>query len=120
MVLSRGLRNDRNPQLSGAKRTYLLAKISSNLRPPKLERRRARNFSGSTFRILPPALKGAFFAQLVQCRAVIPCVSKASMTPSKISATPIAETKNPTIRVIASMPIAPSLLESLLAYARHR
>jgi hypothetical protein len=29
--------------LSGAKRTYLLAKISSNLRPLKLQRRRARN-----------------------------------------------------------------------------
>jgi hypothetical protein len=34
-------------QLSGAKRTYLLAKISSNLRPRTLQRRRARNLGWS-------------------------------------------------------------------------
>jgi len=51
----------------------------------------------------------------IQCRFVIPCDSSASMTPSKISATPIAETKKPTIRVMASIPIGPNVFESLLA-----
>jgi hypothetical protein len=39
--------------LSGAKRTYLLAKISSNLRLLKLERRRARNIEELDFFLLP-------------------------------------------------------------------
>ena len=51
----------------------------------------------------------------IQCRFVIPCDSSASMTPSKISATPIADTKKPTMRVIASIPIGPNVFESLLA-----
>jgi DNA-binding transcriptional LysR family regulator len=50
-----------------------------------------------------------------QCKAVTPWVSNASMTPLKISATPIAETKKPTMRVVASIPIAPNLSESLPA-----
>jgi hypothetical protein len=50
-----------------------------------------------------------------QCRAVTPWVSKASMTPSKIRATPIAATKKPTMRVMASIPIAPNLSKSLTA-----
>jgi hypothetical protein len=41
-------------QLSGAKRTYLLGKISSNLRPLKLERRRAGNLGWSERNYLPP------------------------------------------------------------------
>lgn len=51
----------------------------------------------------------------VQCSVVIPIVCKASTTPSKISATPIAETKKPTIRVATSIPIAPNRAASLLA-----
>jgi hypothetical protein len=45
-------------QLSGAKRTYLLAKISSNLRPLKLERRRARKEEGRLY-FRPPPSPGA-------------------------------------------------------------
>jgi len=41
-------------QLSGAKRTYLPAKISSNLRPLTLERRRARKGEGPLFFRPPP------------------------------------------------------------------
>ena len=46
--------------------------------------------------------RGAF-----QCKDETPCASKASITPSKIRPTPIAETKNPTMRVVASMPMGP-------------
>jgi len=42
-----------------------------------------------------------------QCKDVTPCVSNASITPSKIRPTPIAETKNPTMRVAASIPRGP-------------
>ena len=53
-----------------------------------------RNMNTSAVKIAPQ------FAwrhqQLVQCRTVTPCVCNASMMLSKISATPIAETKKPT------------------------
>ena len=51
----------------------------------------------------------------VQSSVVTPIVCKASTTPSKMSATPIAETKKPTIRVDTSIPIAPNRPASLLA-----
>ena len=50
-----------------------------------------------------------------QCSHFRPCVSNASMTPSKMSPTPIAETKKPTIRVAASIPSGPSLRVSASA-----
>ena len=50
-----------------------------------------------------------------QCKDVTPCISKASITPSKMRPTPIAETKNPTMRVVASIPMGPILRVSFSA-----
>ena len=50
----------------------------------------------------------------------IPYVCKASVTPSKIKPMPIAETKNPMMRVAAAMPLGPIRFKTFLADARNR